>query len=115
MSLWIAVIAVSIGSYAIRVLPFLVGTRVHLSERAQDGLRHAGMGAITALLVLAIAPLARPGSGLPVLALAAALITSGLCAVLGRSMVITVLAGGAAYGVMIAVAGTGWLGAMLPG
>jgi branched-subunit amino acid transport protein len=97
MSLWIAVLGAGLGSYVLRVLPFLSGDRVHLSERAQAGLRHAGMGAITALLVLGVVAVLRPGSGLPAAPVVLALVAATVCAVLGRSMLTTVLIGAGTY------------------
>jgi branched-subunit amino acid transport protein len=99
MTMWIAVLVAGVGSYLLRVTPLLLGDRVRLSERAQEGLRHAGMGGITALLVLGVVAVLRPGSGLPVVPVIAALGVAGVCAGLRRSMLTTVSAGAVAYGV----------------
>lgn len=98
MSVWIAVLAAGAASYLLRVLPLLIGERVNLSDRARAGLRHAGMGAITALLVLMTVAVLRPSSGLPLIPVVLALGVAGVCALLGRSMLVTVLSGVTAFG-----------------
>ena len=110
MSLWIAVVVAGLGSYVLRVLPFLAGNRVHLSERAQAGLRHAGMGAITALLVLGVVAVLRPGSGLAVAPVVAALVAATICAVLGRTMLTTVVIGAVTYTAALVLMSPGLLG-----
>ena len=110
MSVWVAVVVAGLGSYALRVLPLLAGDRVHLSERAQAGLRHAGMGAITALLVLGVVGVLRPGSGLHLMPVVVALVAATVSALLGRSMLMTVVIGTAAFAVASLVAGPGLLG-----
>ncbi|GAA6525187.1 AzlD domain-containing protein [Intrasporangium sp. DVR] len=108
MSVWVAVLVGGAASYQLRVLPLLIGERVHLSDRTQAGLRHAGMGAITALLVLGILATLRPAAGLPVPAVVVALVVAVACAWLGRSMLTTVLVGAGAYAsvaLLIAVGG----------
>lgn len=110
MTIWIAVVVAGLGSYLLRVLPFLAGDRVHLSERAQAGLRHAGMGAITALLVLGVVSLLRPGSGLAVVPVVAALVAATVCALKGRTMLTTVLIGAATYVAALVLMSPGLLG-----
>lgn len=105
MSVWVAVLVAGLGSYSLRVLPFLAGDRVHLSERAQSGLRHAGMGAITSLLVLGVVGLLRPGSGLHAVPVVIAIIAATVSALLGRSMLMTVLIGAAAFALASLLAG----------
>ncbi len=105
MSVWVAVVVAGLGSYSLRVLPFLAGARVHLSERAQSGLRHAGMGAITALLVLAVVGVLRPGSGLHVVPVLVAIIAATVSALLRRSMLMTVFIGAAVFTVASLSAG----------
>ena len=109
MSLWVAVVFAGLGSYVLRVLPFLAGDHVHLSERAQAGLRHAGMGAITALLVLGVVGVLRPGSGLPVVPVVLALVAATVCALLGRSMLTTVVFGAATFGIALVLMSPGLL------
>lgn len=110
MSLWIAVVVAGLGSYALRVLPFLAGDRMHVSERAQAGLRHAGMGAITALLVLGVVGLLRPGSGLPVVPVVAAVVAATVCALMGRTMLTTVVIGAVTYVAALVLMSPGLLG-----
>ena len=110
MTIWIAVVVAGLGSYLLRVLPFLAGDRVHLSERAQAGLRHAGMGAITALLVLGVVTVLRPGSGLAVMPVVAALVAATVCALKRRTMLTTVVIGAATYGVGLVLMSPGLLG-----
>lgn len=95
---WIAVLAAGAASYGLRVLPLLLGDRVRLSPRAQTGLRHAGMGAITGLLVLGTVTVLRPSSGLPIVPVLVALGAAVTSALLRWSMLATVLAGITAYG-----------------
>lgn len=101
MTIWFAVLAAGLGSYLLRVLPLLLGDRLHLSPRAEEGLRHAGMGGMTALLVLGVLAVLQPASGLPVLPTLVALCVASACAALGRSMLTTVVAGAGAYGVAL--------------
>ena len=110
MSLWIAVVVAGLGSYALRVLPFLAGDRMHVSARAQAGLRHAGMGAITALLVLGVVGLLRPGSGLPVVPVVVALVAATVCALMGRTMLTTVVIGAVTYVAALVLMSPGLLG-----
>jgi branched-subunit amino acid transport protein len=110
MSLWIAVVVAGLGSYVLRALPFLAGDRVHLSDRAQAGLRHAGIGAITSLLVLGVVAVLRPGSGLPVVPVVVTLVAAMVCALLGRTMLTTVVIGAASYGVALVLMSPGLLG-----
>ena len=54
MTTWIAVVAVGAISYLFRAAPLLLLGRVHLSNRADRAIRHAGAAALTALLVDAL-------------------------------------------------------------
>lgn len=105
-SLWWAVAVAGLGSYLMRVLPFLLGERVELSARTQEVLRHAGMGGISALLVLGVLGATTPGEPWSILPVLAALLVAGGCALVGRSMVVTVAAGAAVYGVLALALGT---------
>jgi branched-subunit amino acid transport protein len=104
--LWLAVVVAGAGSYLMRVLPFLLGERVELSPRTQDLLRHAGMGGITALLVLGVLGATTPGEPASLVPVLAALAVSCACALVGRSMGLTVAAGAAVYGVLALLVGT---------
>jgi branched-subunit amino acid transport protein len=69
MTLWIAVLAVGVASYAFRLLPWLVLDRVQVGPTAEAALRYAGVGAITALLVGSLLhPQVSGGSPLPLVA-----------------------------------------------
>lgn len=103
--LWLAVAVAGVGSYLMRVLPFLLGERVELSPRTQDLLRHAGMGGITALLVLGVLGATTPGQPASLVPVLAALLVACGCALAGRSMVVTVGAGAAVYGVLTLAVG----------
>ena len=54
MTLWIAIVLVALGSYAFRVVPFLLNERIRLSPRADDVLRHASVAAMTAMLATGV-------------------------------------------------------------
>lgn len=100
MSFWLAVAIAGVGSYLMRVLPFLLGERVQLSDRTQAGLRHAGIGGLTALLVLGLMGALESGGQAAVLPVVGALVVALASALAGRSMVVTVAAGAAAYGLL---------------
>lgn len=98
MSMWLAVVLVGLGSYAFRVIPLLLGEQMRLLERAEATLRHAAVGAMTALMVLGVMRFATEPFGPDTCALVLALATSGTVALVGRSMPAVVLCGGVAYG-----------------
>ena len=93
MLTWWAVLLSGAAAYACRLLPLLGADRVRLGPRAAAGFRHAGVGALTALVVLAVLP-AGAGAG-PPLPLLAGVAVGAVLALRGRSMVWVVLAGGA--------------------
>jgi branched-subunit amino acid transport protein len=103
MSLWSAVLLVAAGSYALRVTPFLFGAGLRVSPRAEDALRDAGAGGITALLVAATVSLSSVSAGPGPLAVVVAVLVAGCVACTGRSMTVVVLAGAAAHMLTIAV------------
>ncbi|MCV2491280.1 AzlD domain-containing protein [Geodermatophilus sp. YIM 151500] len=95
MVVWLCVLAVGAASLAVRLLPFLAVERFGLPPRMADALRHAGTGAVTALVVLAVV-----GSGAGSRPDPAVLLAVGVGALLawrGRSMLWVVGAGGCAY------------------
>jgi branched-subunit amino acid transport protein len=96
MSVWIAVLAVGLVSYTLRVVPFLLAERVPMTPGLEDGLRHAGMGAIAALLVGSVTSPALAGD---VPAAVAALAVAALLVWLGRSMALAVTAGALVFAV----------------
>jgi branched-subunit amino acid transport protein len=101
MSMWLAIVLVGLGSYAFRVVPMLLGERVRLSQGADVTLRHAAIGAMTALMVLGVEKVAADPFSPDTIALGTALATSGTAALLGRSMPLVVLCGGATYGLVL--------------
>jgi branched-subunit amino acid transport protein len=90
MTTWLAVLAVGLGSYAMRVGPLLLRDRFVPSPRVDDVIRHAGTAAVTALLVTACVRAWEANPALPTLA---ALTVGGVLALRGRSMVQIVVAG----------------------
>jgi branched-subunit amino acid transport protein len=76
MTVWITVLVVGAVSYGCRLVPWLVLDRRGVGPSVEAGLRFAGVGAITALLVGGLLhPQAAGGSVLPLLA---AVAVSGL-------------------------------------
>jgi len=100
-SVWLAVVLTGLGSYAFRVIPMLLGERIQLSGRAEATLRHAGVGSLTALLVVGVRQLTTETMGPDTIAVALALASSGTVAMLGRRMPLVVLCGGVAYGLSL--------------
>ena len=101
MTVWSCVLAVGVASLAVRLLPFLMVERFALPARAADALQHAGAGALTALVVLAV--LGGRGSG-PDGAVLLAIGVGAASAWRGWSMTQSVLAGGSAYAAALAAA-----------
>jgi branched-subunit amino acid transport protein len=101
VTVWLGVLAVAAASFAVRVLPFLAVQRFALPARAADALRHAGTGALTALVVLAV--VGRPGPGPGTAVVAPAVAVAGLAAWRGWSTTRALLAGGAVYALGLAV------------
>jgi branched-subunit amino acid transport protein len=97
-AVWVVVLAVGAISLLFRVLPIVAVERIGLSVRAADGLRHAGTGAVAALVVLGV--LGPGGSLAPRPAVLVAVAVGGLLAWRGWSMTRVVLAGGCAYAVV---------------
>ena len=103
MTLWGAVLLVAAGSYALRLTPFLLGTQRRISPAAEDALRDAAAGGITALLLAATVSLSRASTGPGPLAVVVAVLVAGWVARAGRSMTVVVLAGAAAHVLVIAI------------
>jgi branched-subunit amino acid transport protein len=93
-AVWVVVLVVGAASLAFRLLPVVAVERIGLSPRTANGLRHAGSGAVAALVVLAILG---PGSLRPDPAVLVAVAVGGVLAWRGWSMTRVVLAGGATY------------------
>ena len=51
MTTWIAVACVGLGSYALRLLPMLVGDRIRWPVPVDRAIGHAGLAALTALVI----------------------------------------------------------------
>jgi branched-subunit amino acid transport protein len=97
MTMWFAIGLVGLGSYAFRVIPLLLGERLRLSEKADASLRHAAVGAMTALLVLDVQRASAGPFSADTAAFGVALAISGAVAILGRSLTLVVLCGGLSY------------------
>jgi len=92
--MWLAIIAVGAGSLVFRLVPLLVLERTKLNERHDRLIRHAGLAAITALIVVSTRQAATGSPVAPVLlAVAAGLVL----AVRRASMIQLLVSGGAVY------------------
>ena len=101
MEIWIGVLAVGVLSLAFRLGPVLTVARVGLPPRSAAILRHAGAGAIAALVALAVV---RPaGAGAVDWAVLVAVGVGGLLAWRGHSMIWVVLAGGGTFALTTAL------------
>jgi branched-subunit amino acid transport protein len=95
VSVWVAVVAVGAASLAFRLLPLLAVERFGLRPRTADTLRHAGAGALTALVVLAVLG---PSGGRSVdVALLLAVAVGGMLAWRRRPMLLVVVCGVATF------------------
>ena len=97
MTTWIAVVLVGLGSYAFRVIPMLVGGRARRPGRVDRAIDHAGLAALTALVVAGVQD--HDGGGRPGAALwaVAAVIAGTAVARRGGSMLAVVVAGLGSY------------------
>jgi branched-subunit amino acid transport protein len=89
-----AMVLVGLGSYVLRVTPVFVLPRLHLSPRVDRTIRHAGVAALTSLVVSALAHRDATGDLGPSLL---AVVTGLAIAARGASMAKVVAAGGAVY------------------
>jgi branched-subunit amino acid transport protein len=97
MTTWIAVACVGLGSYALRLLPLLVGDRVRWPCPVDRATGHAGLAALTALVIAGVQHHdggGRPGATLWALT---AVIAGAVVASRGRSMLWVVAAGLGGY------------------
>jgi branched-subunit amino acid transport protein len=102
---WLAVIGVGLGSYLLRVIPLVVLPRVSVPASFDRVVRHAGLAAITALLVASVRGQAASGELAPTL-LAVAIAT--VLAIRGATMLNVVVSGGVVYlAVLLAASATG--------
>ncbi|WP_448628747.1 AzlD domain-containing protein [Geodermatophilus sp. URMC 64] len=97
-ALWTVVLVVGALSLAFRLLPVLAVGRFGLSERTAELLRHAGTGAVAALVVLGV--LGGRGSVRPDPAVLAAVVLGGVLAWRGCSTARVVVLGGCAHAVV---------------
>jgi branched-subunit amino acid transport protein len=98
--MWLAIAAVGLGSYLLRVIPLVVLPRMSVSPRFDRAVRHAGLAAITALLVASVCS---PTNGDLGPTLVATLIAAVL-AFRGLPMVLVVSIGGLAYAAIMLAA-----------
>lgn len=96
MSAWVVVLVVGAGSLVIRALPLLASDALRPGRRAEQGLRHAGIGAMTALFVSALVPRGATSTP-PDVAVLTALGIASVLAWRRSSMVRVVAVGAAAY------------------
>jgi branched-subunit amino acid transport protein len=94
VSAWLAILAVGIGSFVLRVGPLFVLQRVPLAEGADRIIRRAGMAAIAALVASSVRHSATTGSTAPALVSFA---VATILAMRGASMIRLVACGGAIY------------------
>jgi branched-subunit amino acid transport protein len=101
MEIWIGVLAVGVLSLAFRLGPVLTVARVGLRPRTTGILRHAGAGAIAALVAIAV--LRPDGAGVLDWPVVLAVLVGGLLAWRGRSTLWAVLAGGGVFALATAL------------
>lgn len=94
MTVWIAVLAVGLLSYTLRIIPFLLAERVPMSPGVETGLRHAGVGAIAVLLIGSVTSPSLAGDIVPTLV---ALAVASLLAWTERSMTLVLTSGAVAF------------------
>jgi branched-subunit amino acid transport protein len=94
VTVWIAVLAVGLISFTLRIVPFLLTERIPMSPEVENGLRHAGVGAVAALLIGSVTSPGLSGQLLPTLV---ALSVAFVLAWAGRSMAIVLAAGAASF------------------
>jgi branched-subunit amino acid transport protein len=101
--MWLVIVLVGVGSYVLRLVPFLLGERLRLSQRTDLALRHASVGAMTALMVLSGLRMTTGVFDTHTLAAVLALAASGGVALRGRSLFLVVVWGAATYGLTLGV------------
>ncbi len=97
MLTWMAVALAGLGSYAMRLAPLIRGERLAMGERTQHVLRHAGMGAVAALVVHSVMGAIHGGDlagAIPTLAAVAAV---AVLTFRGRSMTPALIAGAVVF------------------
>ena len=91
---WLVILAVGAGSFLFRVAPLLLLGRVPLGPRAEGAVRHAGLAAITALVVVGTRQVATGTATVPALA---AVLVGVVASARRASMVRLLVYGGATY------------------
>ena len=91
---WLVIIAVGLGSYALRLGPQLLFEDTSLSERGDQLIRHAATAALTALIVVSTKKTATGNALAPTLL---AVAVAGVLAARGGSMLRLLICGGAVY------------------
>jgi branched-subunit amino acid transport protein len=100
--IWLVILAVGAGSFVFRVAPFLLLGRAPLGPRAESAIRHAGLAAITALIMVGTRQAAAGGAILPTLAA----VTVGVVAAARRASILRLLLyGGGTYAGAVLVVG----------
>lgn len=102
--MWLAIISVGLGSYAMRVVPLFTVGRLDLAPRVERALARAGTAALTALTVGAVLDV---GTGDAVIPTLAAVVAGGSIAVRGGSLLRVVTCG-----VIVNLVITGLVGAL---
>ena len=91
---WLVILAVGAGSFLFRVAPLLLLGRVPLGPRAEGAVRHAGLAAVTALVVVGTRQAATGTATVPALA---AVLVGVVAAARRASMLRLLVYGGATY------------------
>lgn len=102
MTTWVVVLAVGVGSFALRVAPLLVLQRVRLSDRVDRTIRHAGLAAMAGLIATSVRHAAQESAAAPTLL---AVAFGALLAIRGGSMLRIIVSGGAIYAGAMVVSG----------
>jgi branched-subunit amino acid transport protein len=92
--IWVVILAVGFGSYLLRLGPQLLLERTSLSPRADTLVRHAGVAALTALIVVSTKQSATGNALVPTLL---AVAVAGVLAARGGSMLRLLVVGGGVY------------------
>jgi branched-subunit amino acid transport protein len=92
--MWLVIVAVGVGSYALRAGPQLLFERTSLSATGDRMIRHAGTAALTALIVLSTKQSATGNATVPTLL---AVAVAAVLAARGGSMLRLLVCGGCVY------------------
>jgi branched-subunit amino acid transport protein len=89
--IWLVILAVAMGSYALRSLPLFAVGRLAPSERVERSLERAGAAALMALATTTVADAGAGWAPAPILALAAGAVVAVRGASLARVLGVGVL------------------------